>query len=51
MSFRAELLKRAAARRARVVLCEGEDPRVQAAAERLRKEKIVEPIVLGGNGL
>jgi len=51
MSFRAELLKRAAARHARVVLCEGEDPRVQAAAERLRKEKIVEPIVLGGNGL
>jgi phosphate acetyltransferase len=51
MSFRAELLKRAAARRARVVLCEGEDPRVQAAAERLRREKIVEPIVLGGHGL
>lgn len=51
MSFRVELLKRAAARRARVVLCEGEDPRVQAAAERLRKEQIVEPIVLGGNGL
>ena len=51
MSFRAELLKRAAARHARVVLCEGEDPRVQAAAERLRKEQIVEPIVLGGNGL
>jgi phosphate acetyltransferase len=51
MSFRAELLKRAGARKARVVLCEGEDPRVRAAAERLRKEQIAEPIVLGGGGL
>jgi phosphate acetyltransferase len=51
MSFRAELLRRAAARRARVVLCEGEDPRVRAAAERLRKEGIAEPIVLGGDGV
>jgi phosphate acetyltransferase len=51
MSFRAELLKRAGARKARVVLCEGEDPRVRAAAERLRKERIAEPIVLGGGGL
>jgi pantetheine-phosphate adenylyltransferase len=31
MSFRQELLKRAAGRRARIVLCEGEDPRVRAA--------------------
>jgi phosphate acetyltransferase len=51
MSFRTELLRRAAARRARVVLCEGEDPRVRAAAERLRKERIAEPIVLGAGGL
>ncbi|HEY7479779.1 MAG TPA: phosphate acyltransferase [Gemmatimonadales bacterium] len=51
MSFRAELLKRAAARRARVVLCEGEDPRVQAAAERLQREGIADPIVVGGNGI
>jgi phosphate acetyltransferase len=51
MSFRTELLRRAAARRARVVLCEGEDPRVRAAAERLAKEHIVEPIVLGPGGL
>jgi phosphate acetyltransferase len=51
MTFRPELLRRAAARRARVVLCEGEDPRVRAAAERLRKEGIVEPIVIGGDGL
>jgi phosphate acetyltransferase len=34
-----------------VVLCEGEDPRVQAAVERLRSAKVVEPILLGGSGL
>jgi len=34
-----------------VVLCEGEDPRVQAAAERLRAQRVVDPIVLGGRGL
>jgi phosphate acetyltransferase len=51
MSFRSELLRRAAARGARVVLCEGEDPRVRAAAERLTKEHIAEPIVLGPGGL
>jgi phosphate acetyltransferase len=50
MSFRQELLKRAAGRRARIVLCEGEDPRVRAAAARLKQEGIVEPIVLGGPG-
>jgi phosphate acetyltransferase len=33
------------------VLCEGEDPRVQAAAKRLRAEKVVEPILLGKNGI
>jgi phosphate acetyltransferase len=51
MSFRTELLRRAAGRRARVVLCEGEDPRVRTAAERLKKEGIAEPIVLGNGGL
>jgi phosphate acetyltransferase len=51
MSFRTELLKRAAVRRSRVVLCEGEDPRVRAAAERLRKDGIAEPIVLGSGSL
>jgi phosphate acetyltransferase len=51
MSFRTELLRRAGARRARVVLCEGEDPRVRAAAARLAKEHIAEPIVLGPGGL
>jgi phosphate acetyltransferase len=50
VSFRAELIRRAAQRRARIVLAEGEDPRVQTAAERLRSEGIVEPIVLGGLG-
>jgi phosphate acetyltransferase len=47
VSFRAELLERAADRRARIVLCEGTDPRVRAAADRLRARGIAEPIVLG----
>ena len=51
MSFRRELLRRAAARRARIVLVEGEDPRVAAAAERLAREGIAEPIVLGLGGI
>ncbi len=51
MSFRADLLRRAAARRARVVLCEGEDPRVRAAAERLAKEGIADPVLLGSRGV
>ncbi|HEX5574447.1 MAG TPA: phosphate acyltransferase [Gemmatimonadales bacterium] len=51
MSFRAQLLERAARRRARVVLCEGEDHRVQSALEQLQAKKVVEPIVLGANGL
>ena len=33
------------------MLCEGDDPRVQAAVERLRAEGVVEPIVLGGGGI
>jgi phosphate acetyltransferase len=51
MSFRAQLLERAARRRARVVLCEGDDARVQLALEQLRSKNVVEPIVLGGDGL
>lgn len=51
MSFRAELLQRAAANPARIVLAEGDDPRVQRAAERLLAERIAEPIVIGGGGL
>jgi phosphate acetyltransferase len=33
------------------VLCEGDDPRIQTAVERLRAERVVEPIVLGGGGI
>jgi phosphate acetyltransferase len=51
VNFRRGLLERAAQRGARVVLCEGDDPRVQAAVERLRAERVVEPIVLGGDGI
>jgi phosphate acetyltransferase len=51
MSFRADLLRRAAAKYARIVLAEGDDPRVQHAAERLLAEGIAEPIVVGGGGL
>jgi phosphate acetyltransferase len=51
MSVRRMLLTRAAARRKRIVLCEGDDPRVQAAAERLRSEGIADPVLLGGGGI
>jgi phosphate acetyltransferase len=51
VSFRDRLLERAARRGARVVLCEGNDPRVQEAAERLRSKRVLEPIVLGGPGI
>ena len=51
MSFRAQLLERAARRGARVVLCEGGDERVRAAVELIRAQKVVEPIVLGGDGI
>jgi phosphate acetyltransferase len=51
MTFRQSLLERAAAHRKRIVLCEGEDPRVHVAAERLRRERIAEPIVVGGDGI
>ena len=48
MNFRQELVRRAATRHARIVLAEGEDPRVRAAAARLRGEGIAEPLLLGG---
>ena len=51
MAFRADLLARAAARKARIVLPEGEDERVRAAARRLESEGLARPIVLGGGGL
>jgi len=51
MTFRVTLLERAAARRKRIVLCEGDDPRMGKAAERLRREGIAEPILIGGSGI
>ena len=51
MSVRQALLARAAARRRRIVLCEGDDPRVRAAADRLRTEGVADPVVLGGDGI
>lgn len=51
MTVREGLLDRARARGARVVLPEGGDPRVEAAADRLRREGIAEPILLGGSHL
>ena len=48
--FRRTLLERAARKRVRIVLPEGHDPRVQAAAARLRAEGIADPIVLGADG-
>jgi phosphate acetyltransferase len=51
VSFRSSLLARAARRKATIVLCEGEDPRVRAAAERLESERVARPILLGGDGL
>jgi len=51
MSFLEQLLRRAAARRRRIVLCEGDDGRVQQAAERLHREGIADPVLLGGPGI
>jgi phosphate acetyltransferase len=51
MSFRAQLLERAARRAARVVLCEGADERVRTAVGLIRAQKVVDPIVLGGDGI
>lgn len=51
MSFVEDLLARAAGRRARVVLCEGHDPRVRGAAARLAELGVAAPILLGPEGL
>jgi phosphate acetyltransferase len=51
VSFRTQLLERAGRRGARIVLCEGEDPRVQQAARQIRDKKVADPIVLGGDGM
>jgi len=50
MSFRDELRSRAAGSGVRLVFAEGADPRVRAAAERVRELEIAEPIVVGGKG-
>jgi phosphate acetyltransferase len=51
VTFRDDLRSRAAERHARIVLAEGDDPRVQAAAAQLRAERIAEPILVGGPGI
>ena len=50
MTFRGELLSRAAVRRARLVLCEGDDERVREAAERLVADGVADVLLLGGPG-
>lgn len=47
MSFRADLLRRAARLRPRIVLPEGGDPRVREAAERMARDGLARPILLG----
>lgn len=51
MTFRRALRTRAARAGARIVLAEGDDPRVRQAAEVLAEEGIATPIVVGGTGL
>src|SRR6185312_3247202 len=51
MTFGAQLPERAARRRARLVRCEGDDTRVHAPGQQLRQNNVVEPIVLGWDGL
>jgi phosphate acetyltransferase len=51
MTFRRDLLTRAAARKSRIVLAEGGDDRVRAAAERLKREGIAEPIVISADAV
>jgi phosphate acetyltransferase len=51
VTFRDDLLARARERRARIVLVEGGDPRVAAAARRLGAEALATPIVLGPGGI
>lgn len=51
MTVLGELRRRAGARPRRVVLAEGDDPRVQEAARTLRREGILEPLVVGLGGI
>lgn len=46
MSFRERLRQRAAGRKARIILPEGDDPRIREAAVELRRSGVAEPIVL-----
>ena len=48
MDMIAELIERARANRKRVVLPEGEDPRILAAARRMMDQGIATPVLLGG---
>jgi len=51
MSFRTSLIERASRLGRRIVLTDGGDPRVQAAAARLLEERIALPILIGGPGI
>ncbi len=51
MSFLEELLRRAAAAPQRIVLPEGEDPRVIEAAAELKRLGVAQPIIVGGDGI
>ena len=51
MNFRQELLRRAARSPVRLLLPEAGDPRVRQAAERLARERIAEPVLIGPGGL
>jgi phosphate acetyltransferase len=46
-----ELKKRARAARRRIVFAEGDDPRVVAAARRLREEGLAEPVLISKNAV
>lgn len=50
MSFRDDLLRRAAGVRPRLVFAEGEDPRVADAAREVADRGVAVPIVIGGKG-
>lgn len=51
MSFRQQLLQRAARSPVRLLLPEAGDSRVREAAERLARDRIVEPVLIGPGGL
>jgi len=50
MSFLQSLVERASRLNKRIVFPEGDDPRVQTAAERLAREKVARPILIGSSG-